>query len=193
MSTEPTTPEQWLALGDPIKCRNCGKTFRDWDDCDTLGADNDACCPDCGCEDFREDCDDLPVKLAEAFTPKPYRHAWPEYQRYGTIRCAKCHATDSDQAIHTSCSVPDPIKIDWNEAKYRQGKCDIMRFQIHALDVMREVTGHAEMSREIALQTLALMCRPEDAKTVLIIAAMAWKPELCPRNNDKQGDVYDDM
>lgn len=39
-------------MSDPIKCNGCEKTFRNYDECDTLGSESGVCCPDCGGEDF---------------------------------------------------------------------------------------------------------------------------------------------
>lgn len=47
------------------KCQNCGRIFQFLDEYDTLGADKDICCPDCGCEDFEDTSQELEAKLKE--------------------------------------------------------------------------------------------------------------------------------
>lgn len=118
--------------------------------------------------------DELGVELARVRTPGPWEHKWRYLKSKHTIRCKKCGDGAVAGDAKSPCSAPDRIDIkDWNVAKHWQGKCNIIRFQERAVDVMREVVADKDLSRDIALQTLALMCRPEDARVVLIIAAMA--------------------
>ena len=113
--------------------------------------------------------DELAVKLAEVFMPGPWKHNGANVVNGVCDKCGKSYLRAA------SCPVPDPIVIDWKNAKYWQGKCNIIRFQKYTVDVMRIVVDDKDLSRNMALQTLALMCRPEDAKIVLIIAVMAIK------------------
>ena len=56
--------------------------------------------------------DDLPLELAKVLAPKPWKHSHviDDDEKY----CGKCGFSDSQQQPY--CSVPDPIKIDWNTA-----------------------------------------------------------------------------
>ncbi len=64
--------------------------------------------------------DDLPLELAKVLAPKPWKHSHviDDDEKY----CGKCGFSDSQQQPY--CSVPDPIKIDWNTAmKWRDEAC----------------------------------------------------------------------
>ena len=63
--------------------------------------------------------------------------------------------------------------IDWNTAKCWQGKCNIVKFEEYATDVVRLVTMRSDLTESEAMAVLAFMCRPEDAKVPLIAAALA--------------------
>ncbi|KKL05243.1 hypothetical protein LCGC14_2608010 [marine sediment metagenome] len=75
------------------------------------------------------------LELAKALTPEPWKHGntglGPEgiTLEYPKSYCPKCHKEFADTADKYEgsdliCSVPGPITIDWNTAKYWQGKCD---------------------------------------------------------------------
>ena len=57
---------------------------------------------------------DLPVEAAKVWTPREWEH---KVGHYGEWICVKCRKTfRSDKNIPCTCSVPDPIVIDWNTA-----------------------------------------------------------------------------
>ena len=79
------------------------------------------------------------IEAAKVFTPKPWKHKFRvpktaiESCRISR-RCVKC-----DEVVVVSedspCSVPDPIKIDWNNAKRLQGEC----FEASVYDAIKEI------------------------------------------------------
>ena len=119
---------------------------------------------------------DLPLEAAKVLVPKK---EWKHLDAGGT-HCPRCgqkirqgHYNNPGlptDMMKNPCSVPDPLTIDWNTAKYWQGKCGIRAFERKAVHVMEAVTGKVLSTAE-ALQTIALMSRPEDARIVMIIAA----------------------
>ena len=103
---------------------------------------------------------DLPTKLAKAFDDKGKRQ----------VRHTACWLCSIGNC--TGCEHYD-INIDWNTAKYWQGKCDeemLIRAAIEVFDVMYPERAS---TRKRVYEWLANLCKPEDARLVLIIAAMA--------------------
>lgn len=113
---------------------------------------------------------DLPVELGRVLTPKEeWKHRWHKYPR-GFRKCTKCemkHRYCKDD----SCSVPDPVTIDWNTAIgiYRQLGPQRVDMYLHRIwEVLIEIPiSKNYMSYE--------MWKDEDAqpKHYLIAAAMA--------------------
>ena len=72
--------------------------------------------------------DKLATELGRAFTKGPWKHCLSQNDSAGvTIRCcSKCDKQwyVDDFPERKPCSVPDPIKLDWNTAKYWQRKCN---------------------------------------------------------------------
>ena len=79
--------------------------------------------------------DERALEFGRVLTPEPWKHnntgLGPEgiTLEYPKSYCPKCHKEFADTADKCEdsdlyCSVPDPITIDWNTAKYWQGKCD---------------------------------------------------------------------
>ncbi len=115
--------------------------------------------------------DDLPTELARVLTPGPYSHA---IGHYGQWICVKCRTSfPDDKNIPKTCPVPDPITIDWNTAKYWQGKCEQEAYIQAAITVYEELYPDKLSLRKRVYCWLASLCKPEDAKLVLVIAAMA--------------------
>ncbi len=120
--------------------------------------------------------DELGVELVKVLTPGPWEHK--SYELGDTIRCSKCFAEcdedSSDCAYHFHpCLVPDPIVLDWNTAKYWQGKIDppIMFFrEIYSVLFSSDI---ANITFAQVLSWVASLTRPEDAKIPLIAAALA--------------------
>ncbi len=89
--------------------------------------------------------DERALEFAEVLTPGAWKHKyqnWTRHSEHDLIfhdrccpKCGLCISVDvfrdrtspwmiSAGPTHTPCSVPDPITIDWNTAKYWQEKCD---------------------------------------------------------------------
>lgn len=140
--------------------------------------------------------DKLPVELARVFVPKPWKHDWkwlwpgdPPTGRY--CECRKCEnggclslalpSYDVDDKLFELfgyCDVPDPVDIkDWNVAKYWQGQCAEYTFLRMAQKAYKAVNPHAHADMVWASRWLATLHKLEDARLVLIIAAMAVERE----------------
>ena len=119
--------------------------------------------------------DDKLIGELSKMQPKPWKHATlSRLNESGRAWCRKCKRWVQFECESPKlCPVPDPINIkDWNAAKYWQGKCGIYAFSRHALEVVKTIDSKIEHTDD-ALNILALLCKPEDAKYVLVIAAMA--------------------
>ena len=122
--------------------------------------------------------DELPRKLAEVLTPGPWKHDVKAITAQH-VKCNKCRKTVCvkgqkwDFPNSQPCPVPDPIVIDWNTAKYWQGKIDLT---LEPFLEMYEVVFDRERAsvniKELMGWMIALF-EPEDAKYVLIAAALA--------------------
>ena len=115
--------------------------------------------------------DDLPVKLAKVFTPGPHSHDFYGGKDEPSEKCLKCNL--DEDTVECFCSVPDPITIDWNEAKYRQSQCDEYMFLAAAQQVRKVLFPEACTGLGWVRWWLTHLCKPEDAKYVIIAAAMA--------------------
>ncbi len=88
---------------------------------------------------------DLPTELGRVFTPKA-KHDWLEPAIYYgpsdplgfVVKCQKCGHVKTLQEEIDGCSVPDPITIDQNTAKYWQSKCNKAIFADSLLDIYRQ-------------------------------------------------------
>lgn len=135
--------------------------------------------------------DDLPTELGIVFTPEKewkhdisntYEHC--EMNRFACTKCHKCIENLSHKyisgvpgrTVYSSdepCPVPDPIKIDWNTAKYWQGKIDPpLKFFRELYMVVFDRERDSINIQEVKAWVVALT-QPEDAKIPLIAAAMA--------------------
>ncbi len=84
--------------------------------------------------------DDLPTELAKVLTPGPWKHETQNRQGGICHKCWKRPGFNIPRPGGKFCSVPDPITIDWNTAKYWQGKCDEDTFDA----AMREIHAAVE-------------------------------------------------
>lgn len=154
--------------------------------------------------------DKLPVELARRFTPGPWKHehhlaiSKKEFAKYGRgcatnnaypkwvcFKCSQVVELKSDRyedrqlptarEIEDGCSVPDPIAIDWNTAKYWQGKCDEYAFRQAAIELFSVLYPEKRHAWPWVAVWLARLHKPEDAKYVLIIAAMAMESKQCTK------------
>jgi len=58
---------------------------------------------------------DLPTELGRVFTPEEeWEHDW--FDNLHVPRCAKCQCDSGSVKSQKPCSVPGPIKVDWNTA-----------------------------------------------------------------------------
>ena len=64
---------------------------------------------------------DLPTELGRVLEKGPYSHDFYGGEVEPSETCLKCKL--DEDTIECFCSVPDPITIDWNTAKYWQGQC----------------------------------------------------------------------
>lgn len=125
---------------------------------------------------------DLPTELGRVFTPDKHADCTHEW-RYGHniidryfAKCAKCEwcvkAKRNANGSLEPVLVRDPITIDWNTAKYWQGKCDERKFLMAAREVFKVLYPDAMAIMRQVHRWLAGLHKPEDAKYVLVIAAM---------------------
>ncbi len=133
---------------------------------------------------------DLPTELAKALTPGPWKHDIYNSFKHGSLTrffCTKCGNIIENvtgeymsgvpgRTVYESddpCPVPDPITIDWNTAKFWQGKCEQEAYIQAAIAVYEELYPDKLSLRKRVYCWLASLCKPEDAKLVIVIAAMA--------------------
>ena len=80
------------------------------------------------------------IEAAKSLTEKvikPYYSTWQHKPANGMFgKCLKCNRFIGGDDIKTDlCPIPDPMKIDWNNAKRLQGECDKNQFE----DAIEEV------------------------------------------------------
>ena len=119
--------------------------------------------------------DERALELAEVLTPGPWYHDWKKFG-VDDVRCRKCDINYHlpIEGSTDPCSVPDhPITIDWNTAKYWQGKCEQEVYICAAIEVYETLYPGKLSLRKQVYSWLANLHKPKDARYVLIIAAMA--------------------
>jgi len=137
---------------------------------------------------------DLPVTLAEALVKKPWKHK-KDPNAYRFTSCIKCLVILETHLSPKYCTVPDPIKIDETTARYYLDKAiagvPLQQLCGPLLVAMREIWEIRRVWSDDMWKWWALYATAADKLIAAAMTAEGAEKEVCPLNNDEQGDVYD--